>query len=111
MSRYNSETPLVNDSDYYDFLKKKRGVKTITHFGTPVLYHPGVGRRTSIATDPLIWSYGDHFYKFAHQYYGNPRFWWVIAWYNGYPTEANIKLGAYIEIPVNIEDALRVLGL
>jgi hypothetical protein len=35
----------------------------------------------------------------------------VIAWYNGYPTEADIKKGALIDIPVNLEDALRVLGL
>ena len=50
-------------------------------------------------------------YKIANKYYGNPRFWWVIAWYNGYPTEADVKKGAYLEIPVNLEDALRILGL
>jgi hypothetical protein len=111
MGRYNSETPVVNDSEYYDFLMKKRGVKKLTHFGTPVLYNPDVIDRAMMPTDPLIWSYGDHFYKIANQYYGNPRFWWVIAWYNGFPTEADIKLGDYIDIPVNLEDALLALGL
>jgi len=47
----------------------------------------------------------------ANQYYGDVRFWWIIAWYNGAPTEANLKVGDAIEIPLNIEDALRVLGV
>lgn len=111
MGRYNSETPMLNDSEYYEFLKKKRGVKYLTHFPTPVLYNPDIVDRAMIPTDPLVWSYGDHFYKVAHQYYGNPRYWWVIAWYNGFPTEADIKIGDLIDIPVNLEDALRVLGL
>ncbi len=111
MARYNSQTAILNDSRYYDFLKKKRGVKNILHFATPVLYNPGLSARTMITTTVHLWSVGDHFYKIAHDYYGDSRFWWVIAWYNGYPTEADIKIGARIEIPSNLEDGLRVLGM
>ncbi len=110
MSRYNSETPMVNESEYYDFLKKKRGLKKIVQFGTPVMFHPGLVSRTLLTTTSYVWATGDHFYKLAHTYYGDSRFWWVIAWYNGYPTEADIKKGALIEIPSNLEDGLRVLG-
>ena len=111
MSRYNKYNPMINDSEYYTPLRKKRGVKLLKHLPTVTMFHPGAYMRASIPTNPLIWQYGDHFYKIANQYYGDPRFWWVIAWYNGYPTEADIKKGAVIDIPVNLEDALRVLGL
>lgn len=102
---------MINDSEYYSFLREKRGVKIIEQFPTPSLSHPGARLRAAISVDPFIWQYGDHFYKIAHQYYGNSNFWWVIAWYNGYPTESDIKIGALIDIPINLEDALRVLGL
>jgi len=111
MSRYNRYSPITNDSDFYEFLKKKRGLKKVQQFETPTMFHPDAWMRAAIVTDPLIWQYGDHFYKIAHQYYGDASFWWVIAWYNGYPTEAHIPFGALIDIPVNLDEALRVLGL
>ena len=102
---------MINDSSYYDFLKKKRGVKNLVHFPTPFMYNPGLAARILTTTTPHIWSFGDHFYKLAHEYYQDSRFWWVIAWYNGYPTEADIKIGALIEIPSDLEEGLRVLGM
>ena len=60
---------------------------------------------------PHIWKTGDRFYKLANDFYNDPNYWWVIAWYNGLPTEADINFGDVIEIPVKIEDALRVLGI
>jgi len=49
-------------------------------------------------------------YKLANQYYGEPRYWWVIAWYNGLPAETEIENGSVIYIPVNVANALKVLG-
>lgn len=111
MSRY-SRTPVMNnDTEYYKPLRIKRDVKNIVQYVTPMLHNPTVPERAIIPTTPHIWKYGDRFYKLANQYYGNPSYWWVIAWYNGTPTEANISTGHVIEIPLNLEDALNILGV
>tara|TARA_R100001163_G_C5060958_1_gene197849 strand:+ start:1490 stop:1828 length:339 start_codon:yes stop_codon:yes gene_type:complete len=112
MSRYRNKRTLVNSSEYYKFLRKKRNnAKLIRHFATPIIKHPSVSMRASIVTSPHMWRYGDRFYKLANDFYNDPNYWWVIAWYNGLPTEADINFGDVIEIPVKIEDALRVLGI
>ncbi len=81
------------------------------HLPTSVIYHPNLVQRAVLSAETHIWSVGDHFYKLAHEYYGDPRYWWVIAWYNGYPTEGHIKKGTLIEIPLNLEKVLLALGL
>ena len=106
MARYNKDRKIVNASEYYKFLTEKRGIKSITHYETPILAHPSAMQRAALLTNNYIWKYGDRFYQLANQYYNDPRYWWVIAWYNGYPTEADIKPGALIAIPVDIEEAL-----
>ena len=108
-SRYNKTQKLSNHSAYYRFLRKKRHVRNIIQYATPKLYMPGPMARASLRVDTHIWKYGDRFYNLASQYYGDVRFWWVIAWYNGYPTEADVPTGARLAIPVNLEEALKVL--
>ena len=109
MARYNKDRKIVNASEYYKFLTEKRGIKSITHYETPILAHPSAMQRAALLTNNYIWKYGDRFYQLANQYYNDPRYWWVIAWYNGYPTEEDIKPGALIAIPVDIEEALTAL--
>mgnify|MGYP003651057389 CR=1 FL=1 len=111
MARYNKDRKIINSSDYYSFLRKKRGVKVINHYETPRMFHPGALQRSHLTSDNYIWKYGDRFYQLANTYYGDPRYWWVIAWYNGYPTEADIKPGVLISIPLNIEKVLDALGV
>ena len=111
MAKYSRYRILRNASEYYAPLREGRDVKIIEHFETPTLSHPTVAQRTALKTTRHIWKYGDRLYKMANQYYGDVRFWWIIAWYNGAPTEASLKVGDAIEIPLNIEDALRVLGM
>ena len=111
MARYNKTGKLLNDSDYYSFLRKKRNVKKIVQYATPILTNPGVASRAALNTNTYVWKYGDRFYQIASQYYGDPRYWLVVAWYNGYPTEVDIKPGDSIEIPLNLENALKALGI
>jgi hypothetical protein len=110
-SRYDNFRVLNNDSEYYAPLRKSRGLKNIQHYETPILKHPGVLERAVTSSETYIWKYGDRFYNLAHKYYGNPDFWWIIAWYNGYPTEANIRNGAVIQIPLSLAEATTALGL
>jgi len=73
--------------------------------------NPSVRARAAIRSTTHVWTYGDRFYKLANQYYNDVTFWWVIAWYNSVPTEANLKTGDLIQIPLNLESALKSLGV
>jgi len=109
--RNRKQTPVKNDSEYYSSLATKRGVKSVTHYKTPVLKNPTVAERRKIKTITHIWVYGNRLYKLADQYYGDSTYWWVIAWYNGVSTEAQIELGKVLYIPLNIEETLDILGV
>jgi len=58
-----------------------------------------------------LWKIGDRYYKLAHKYYGNAKYWWVIAWYNKKPTESHMQLGETLYIPSPLEDILRYFGI
>ena len=109
MSRYTNTIIVNNDSDFYSSLAQKTGLKSIQQINTVVLKNPEIFERIGLATDTHIWKYGDRFYKLAHTYYDDPQLWWIIAWYNGYPTEANVKIGDTLDIPLNLEEIIRVL--
>ncbi len=111
-SRYLRSRIIDNDAEFYEFLRKKRGnVRSIRHHGTPVLRHPSILERSKIKTTNHIWKYGDRYYNLANKYYKDPEYWWIIAWYNGYPTEFDIRKGDVIAIPLNLESALIALGV
>ena len=110
MPRYKMSRIIANEHDFYEFLREKRHVKRIRHNSTAVLKNPTVAERASVASTTHVWAYGDRYYKLAYKYYGNQDYWWVIAWWNGRPTEANVSNGNVISIPISLDDALRVLG-
>ena len=109
-SRYRKKNIFINNSEYYAPLRKGRGVRQIRQYGTPTLTHPSIETRSKVKSDTHVWSYGDRLYNLAHKYYGDVRYWWVIAWWNGYPTESDISTGAMIRIPLSLEKALKALG-
>jgi nucleoid-associated protein YgaU len=109
--RTRKEIPTENASEYYSPLREKRGVKKISQFKTPVLKNPTIKDRTRIKTITHMWKYGNRLYNLSNQFYGDSSYWWVIAWWNGVSTEAQIKLGTVLYIPLNIEDALDALGV
>ena len=109
MPRYRKTKRFSNSGEYYEYLRRKRNIKRVIHYETPVLKNPSIAERAAIVSNTHVWKYGDRYYKLAHQYYGNPSYWWVIAWYNGAPTEAHLATGDLIEIPVDIESVMRVL--
>tara|TARA_Y100000592_G_C5470819_1_gene319406 strand:- start:2535 stop:2870 length:336 start_codon:yes stop_codon:yes gene_type:complete len=111
MSRNKNDNILVNSSEYYKPLREKRKLRAIEHFETPRLYHPDKIDRSFILSESYVWKYGDRYYNLAFDYYNDPTLWWIIAWYNGYPTEASISNGAVIEIPLNLEEIVRTLGV
>ena len=105
--RYSNTRKIRNNSEYYKSIR--RGKTQIEHYETPILHNPTVSQRASIKTTAHVWKYGDRFYKLADKYYNDARFWWVIAWYNVAPTEATLKNGSVIYIPLNLTEVLAIL--
>ena len=54
---------------------------------------------------------GDRLDLLANEFYEDPRYWWVIAWWNAAPTEADLVPGSPIAIPLNLQEALQILGV
>ena len=57
-----------------------------------------------------IWKSGDRYYKLAALHYGNPSYWWIIAYYNKKPTEASITVGDTIIIPKPLNVLITLLS-
>lgn len=113
MSNVRNQNDRIVDNNvrHYRRLVGRRDVKNIRHYTTPTMKHPSVSERANVSVDNHVWAYGDRFYNLAFKYYGDQRFWWVIAWWNGYPTEGSIKSGDLISIPLNLNKALDALGV
>lgn len=111
MSRYTKTQKENNDLEFYSSLREKRDVKSIEQYRTVILHNPSIAQRVKIQADTHIWKYGDRYYKLATNYYNDPSLWWIIAWYNGTPTEASIAIGDRIKIPINLEQIIEALRL
>jgi len=112
MPRYSNSRVIENNIEFYEFLRRKRQVKTsITQYATPVIKNLSQAERTQLQTTKYVWSYGDRYYKLAQKFYGDPNYWWVIALYNGYPTEATVKPGDILAIPLDLESTLMAMEM
>ena len=107
--RYNKTKIIVNEDEYYEPLRKRHDNKKVRHYATPSMYFPTGEEMATTMSTKHVWKYGDRFYNLAHQYYNDVRFWWVIAWWNRYPTEATIPTGTVLYVPLNLAEALKVL--
>ena len=67
--------------------------------------------RAALQTTTHIWTTADRYYKLANQFYGDPSLWWIIAWYNGRPTEADVFPGDLLTIPLEASAVLDLLGM
>ena len=87
------ETFLNDDDNYFDVFEK-REVQAITQYDT-VLFNKRIIKE-SFSVRMHLWKHGDKFYKLASMYYGSNEFWWIIALWNGKPTDAHCEYGMEI---------------
>ena len=107
-SRYEGRQTILNNLDLYRNLFRKRGVKYIEQYTTPVLEYPNRKQISGLTVVDHIWVRGDHYYKLADAYYGDATYWWVIAQFNKKPTEDQISFGDIIMVPTPLETILGV---
>lgn len=101
--RYDNRIIFKNRSEIYEKTFRERDVKLIRHFNTPQYSFPTVEETQGLTSVQHIWVVGDRFFKLASYYYGIPEYWWVIAFYNQKPTEADVTLGDPIYVPLPLE--------
>jgi nucleoid-associated protein YgaU len=114
VSRYSttSEQVLV-DSDYKKvysekFNKNKR--LFLSKLATLNIKYPEFSDVLNFDYASHVWSAGDRYYKLSFQHYGDPQYWWVIAWFNKKPTEGHVSAGDIIRVPKPIGEVLSTLG-
>ena len=109
MSRYANRNILINDTEQYKEISKKKGVKYITHYGTLEREVFEQKIYDAMETFSYVWKTGDMFWKLSSRFFGDPQYWWVIASFNNRPTEHHCNAGDLIKIPISLSDALQVV--
>ena len=97
-----------NATEGYADILKKRGLTSITQYTKMKIPSLSVFDRQSLNKDSVrhIFATGDKLFKLSYDYYGDTRFWWVIAWFNKKPTDFHCKIGDTIWIPFPLKEAL-----
>ena len=111
MSRYFGRETFFNSDEFYESTFDERAVSGVKQYATPVLQHITKKQISSLRTIGHVWVTGDRYYKLAHDHYGNSSLWWVIAWFNKKPTEADVDYGDVIYVPHPIDKVLNYLGV
>ena len=106
MPRHGTESTMVNTEELYEEVFEDRGVQKIEHYKTAKWPPLTASVRGSFVTVRHKWTLGDRYWKLAARYYGEPKLWWVIAWYNEKPTESHVKIGGLILVPTPVNKVL-----
>ena len=109
--RYQRRGRRKNNEELYENAFEERGVKGILQYTTPRFRTITPEMRSQLNREKYIWKISDSYQKLAQAYYGNPRYWWVLAWYNRKPTDALVKVGDTIRIPKPLERVLEFMGV
>ena len=97
---------LVNKSKLYKAKAKDRNLNFFRHLSTPRFNSLSPEEISSLNVIDHIWTVGDKYNKLAFKYYGDVEKWWIIAWFNKKPTDAHVKIGDRIHIPLPLEKVL-----
>jgi len=106
MSRYDTAKKGINDNEFYEEFREDRNVKRIEQYRTPVYPILTANVRRRFTSLRHVWTTGDSYWKLASKYYGDPKLWWVLAWYNEKPTESHIEVGGIVLIPTPVEEVI-----
>lgn len=108
--RYQNKSNLVIAAKLYQKKLFDRGINFAEIQQVPDLTYPTSEQIAELEVVAHIWKRGDRLYKLAHQYYNDPKLWWVISFFNKKPTEAHFDLGQTVRIPVPLDKVLDFIG-
>tara|TARA_Y100001937_G_C7084500_1_gene314655 strand:- start:29 stop:370 length:342 start_codon:yes stop_codon:yes gene_type:complete len=110
ISRYENNLVVRTSTIEYSDILDRRGVSFIDHVSFEKFKTLRVRDIIGIEVINHTWQPSDRFFKLASQYYNDPTYWWIIAYYNNLPLETDAKVGQVLEIPVPLEYILSALG-
>ncbi len=113
ISRYDERRLFTNFSnDYvYSDIFKKRNISQITQYSTAILNYPSPEELIEIERNTVVWGTGTKYFNLAYEYYGDPEYWWIIAWFNLRPLETDYRPGDIVVVPTPLESVLSALEL
>ena len=110
MGRYDGRKAVTNAHPLYQETLEKRGISRVTMYTSPYLSYPSPEQiSNTIKRVGHVWKVGDRYWKLANEFYGDSRLWWVIAWFNKKPTEAHVRLGDRLQIPLPLSTVMKYL--
>lgn len=111
-SRYYKTGIIVNDFDEYKEILERRGITKARQYRNNILKYPTPKDISEMDIVTSVWKLGDSMMKYAHMYYeGRANLWWIIAHFNGKPTDHHFKIGDIIYIPLPLDIVLRSYDL
>ena len=110
VSRYKYVEKVANDLEECEDLLAARKKSFIVQHKTRLTGQPDSKTVSTLWNHFHLWKQADRFWKLADKFYGDSRYWWVIAEYNQKPTEALIVNGDIVVIPQPIGAALAAMG-
>lgn len=112
-TRYKKIFPVYNvDEDYKKlYLYSRSNVNGIKQYPTLNLSFPTAEQIQRYNVQLETWGIGQRLYKLADKYYGDPQYWWVIAFFNKKPTEQHFSIGDSVQIPLPLDIVLSDLGI
>ena len=104
--RYSNRNTVINNNEIYKNIFSDRNVSRITQYPTQDLRYPTKEEIQQLTTIPYIWKSNDKYWKLSDKYYGDPKYWWLIAFFNQKPIEMEIAVGDIIYIVQPLEKLL-----
>lgn len=111
ISRYKKSNVIKNnDADYKKVFSSRFGPSGLLQTSTNNLTIPTDEQLVNIQYINESWGLGKRLYKFSYQYYGDSKYWWLIALFNKISSESEIQDGQIIKIPVPLDIILNLYG-
>jgi nucleoid-associated protein YgaU len=108
--RHTNRLTFRNTEELYREYFRDRKVSSIRQHATVEMRHPTAKQDKLLTKMEHTWQAGDKLWKIAQQHYGDPSYWWVIAWYNLKPTDSHFRLGDRVLIPKPLGKILKFYG-
>ena len=96
---------LLNNHELYKKKLKDRGVKSFKHYSKMKMSNITSEDMKNLTILDHTFVTGDSLAKLSYKYYGDTRYWWILAVFNKKPIDNLIKMGDTIHIPLPIEEA------
>lgn len=104
--RYLDSDIFINKNEIYTKSFQDRNIKLIRQYNTQDLNYPTLEQRKELQLIEYTWKSHDKLWRLSSNFYKDPNYWWVIAFYNKKATEFEYNIGDVIYIPQPLDKIL-----